>query len=468
MFKFTTSKKIFLFALIYSLILVALALFGIKTFNKDAGLALRRDQTLLIAQIFEQEPYSKAMERFLSVRNGIGIFQGPVWIINSKKEVLESNILRPPPFDLQRLDLPTEIHEIKTVDTNFRENAGLVTKLNSPNDEYLLYVLLPSRTNSNSRTQIISLLFVLFTLSILSILFGVYLYMKSKSKEASFIMQELQTGNLDSRFKIDKIDEIGKLMLDFNTMADTIQSLILRIQTTEQARKKLLQELGHDLRTPLTSLRTAIDTLLEHDSLMSPEQRQQFFKIIDSDTQYFVKMVEDLFFIAEVAEPKYKKTTEKIDFDLLVQSEIETLKMQNTNKPIEIEFRAVPGSHQILGDQVLLRRVIRNAVQNSIRFAKSKVHIAITLNNNLFALTIQDNGPGFSESALQLFGKQRERRILKTDKSLMNLSLGLGSVIINTVVQVHGGHCHIQNTKGEQNKLGGAELVIYLPKNSEQ
>jgi signal transduction histidine kinase len=458
------TKKIFFAAIGLGLILLSLALLGIRTFNKEANNSIRRDQTLLIAQLLEQEPYKKAIERFQTTRNELSIFQGPFWVVNRKGQVIAADTELPPPEAIDTIDFPTETHEIGFLIDSSNYDNGTILKLRSAEDEYLIYSLRASRTSGKSRIQIMGMLFGLFAFSIFSVLLGIYIYLKSKSKEATFIMKELEAGNLGTRFKISKLDEFGKLMLDFNKMADTIQNLIARIETTEKARKKLLQELGHDLRTPLTSLRAAIETLLEYDSQMSAEQRKQFFKVIDSDTQYFVKMVEDLFFIAEVAEPKYKKTTEKINIDNLLKSEIEIIKAQSKDKAIEVEFIDSTEGHYTLGDQVLLRRVFRNAIQNSYRFANSKIRVEVAPSNSFYAIIVQDNGPGFSESALKHFGKQRDRRILNTDnKSVMNVSLGLGSVIINTVVQVHGGYCQIQNTEKQPNKLGGAEVTMFLP-----
>ncbi|EQD54194.1 HAMP linker domain protein, partial [mine drainage metagenome] len=99
-----------------------------------------------------------------------------------------------------------------------------------------------------------------------------FVYLRQKSMEAKEILGSLEKGDLKARFPISRLDEFGSLMTDFNRMAQAIEDLVSRVEDTDRARQELLHELGHDLRTPMTSLKASVDTLTAHGDKMSPEQ----------------------------------------------------------------------------------------------------------------------------------------------------------------------------------------------------
>ena len=104
--------------------------------------------------------------------------------------------------------------------------------------------------NPNSAVLIVSI----FLASFFS-MFVLFYSMRSKAHLAAQIINEkMRGGNLSARFPVGKMDEVGQLMLEFNKMADEIQRLVETIKNNEQVRMRRLQELAHDLRTPVASL----------------------------------------------------------------------------------------------------------------------------------------------------------------------------------------------------------------------
>ena len=112
-------------------------------------------------------------------------------------------------------------------------------------------------------------------------------------------------------------------MLDFNRMAQEIERLVGRLQETEKARRMIFQELSHDLRTPLTSLRTAIDTLAAHGEQMTPIQRKEIITVCQAEISYYMEILEALLFIAQMDEPRYKKDTEAVNLSELLNAELQ-------------------------------------------------------------------------------------------------------------------------------------------------
>lgn len=370
-----------------------------------------------------------------------------LWLVAQKGRILSSTTERPLPIDWETLELPTKTHKLITTGQDYiwepkafilKLDTTPVTYLVSYNDRALIqgpYLLIQG---AHTFTTAVFAVFLALSLT--------FYYLRRKSKESRKVLARLGSGDLKARFEIKRFDEFGNLLIEFNRMADEIERLVVRLQDTEISRSNLLQELGHDLRTPLTSLSTAFETLKEHNEQLTHEERVEVFSMIGIDIRYFKDLLEKLTLIATIDGPHYKSTTEKIDLTSLLEMEVssrqiasgETLKWElvkpNETAPI------------ILGDNHLITRLFRNAFDNASRYANKKISISINILKDQVEVLVTDDGPGLTEEAIKSFGKRRERRIHK-EKDPNDFSLGLGSVIMKTIAQVHGGQIEMMNRK---------------------
>ena len=245
-------------------------------------------------------------------------------------------------------------------------------------------------------------------------------------------------------------------------MASEIERLVKRLKDTEISRSNLLQELGHDLRTPLTSLNTAFETMREHSDVLSFEERNELFSMIATDIRYFKDLLEKLTLIATIDGPHYKSSTEKIHLSTLLENEIQSRKVATGES---LEWKLIVGENSspvILGDSHLITRLFRNAFDNAARYAREMITIKINDLKDQVEILIQDDGPGLTYETLETFGKRRERRHRK-EKGPENFSLGLGSIIMKTIAQVHGGQLEILNLM-KSGEIQGACLKVTFQK----
>ncbi|MBK7891152.1 MAG: ATP-binding protein [Bdellovibrionales bacterium] len=110
----------------------------------------------------------------------------------------------------------------------------------------------------------------------------------------------------------------------------------------------------------------------------------------------------------------------------------------------------------VAGDHLLLRRMLKNAIQNAVSFAQSEVKIKLSEQVGFAQIEVSDDGPGFKPEALRGFGEKRGTRRLDVDDH-GRLSVGLGSVIMKTAAELHGGK--LVATNGDR----GAILTIQIP-----
>ncbi len=267
----------------------------------------------------------------------------------------------------------------------------------------------------------------------------VTLYFNKKSRQAEKIMGRIMSGDLKARFPLNFQDQNFGLMSKFNEMADQIEELVLSLKEKRDEQTKVLQELAHDLRTPISSMKSLNELLLEKKKLLTPEKELELQTLIQKEIDYFSRLVEELLFLSGVNEPKYTNHFQKLDLTKLIADEIAVF----SSSKIKINFH--PQELIINGDQQLLVRLFKNALSNALKHANSAVDVRIE-GQNVF---IEDDGPGLKEEDLLIFGKKKFTRAINEE-----ISIGLGSVIMNKIVQIHGGSLAMEN------KTPGARLKI--------
>lgn len=294
-------------------------------------------------------------------------------------------------------------------------------------------------------------------------IFIVYSAIVKHTKTADQVISQLQQGNLKARFQIRKDDEVGRAMLKFNQMADEIEALVQRLRDVETSRIRLMQDLAHDLRTPIASLKSLIETLKFRDQELTADVKSELLHLSAKEIDYFQRLVEDLLLLAQVAEPKYKVGADLIDIVPILNEEIYDceLKSKSAANVVQIEKKISEDAIKMIGDPYLLKRLIRNGLENSISFANRKVLVSCLQIDGQIKIVIEDDGKGFSDEALQKFGERRISRIIEAERS-KRVSVGLGSVIMKTICELHRGSIKASNLVTAEGKVSGAKVEIFL------
>ncbi|NJL24627.1 MAG: HAMP domain-containing histidine kinase [Calothrix sp. SM1_5_4] len=271
----------------------------------------------------------------------------------------------------------------------------------------------------------------------------------------------IQRGDLKARFPTSRWDEAGQVLVLFNEMADEIERLVERLREKEKARVHLLQDLAHDLRTPVASLRTLLETLRFSAADLDEPQKLELTSLAHQESEYLTRLMEDMLLLALMIEPKYKAGSGTISAEDLVSSQLGVVAKSFPNIRVTI---AGASAAIITGSPHLLKRLVRNALENAFSFARGEIDVETSVANGMLTLTIRDDGPGLSDEALAGFGKKRQTRYQSSgDEGGSRISVGLGSVIMQTIAVAHGGEISIHNLPGPDGKPAGAELVIRVP-----
>ena len=285
-----------------------------------------------------------------------------------------------------------------------------------------------------------------------------------KAKLLDGVISELQRGNLKARVPISRMDEVGQAMSRFNQMAEELERLVEHMKGVEQSRVLLLQELTHDLRTPVASLKNLLETLNTGFSQMDEKIRREFLTLTLSEVDYFERLIEDLLILAQVSEPRYHAGREPVLLDEILEEESETIhgKSLSEKKNVSLKSEIEVSNLAFLGDKILLKRLFRNALENAFSFADHEIVVSLKKKDAAIEICIDDDGPGFGEKALQNFGVRRQTRELGTQRN-GRLSVGLGSVIMKTVAEVHQGSIQASNRLDLSGNRIGGRITIRFP-----
>lgn len=313
--------------------------------------------------------------------------------------------------------------------------------------------------------------FILISLAILlgSIFLGVgfalfYIFgiIRQKLVLVDDFMSCLKSGDLKARIKIEKMDEVGATMSRFNQMADEIELLVENLRKTEKSRVALLQELAHDLRTPIASLKSLLENLQSSGGRLPHDTVVEIFDLCLSEVNYFQRLVEDLLFLAQMSEPMYKINSECINLKEIIETGVDEIHQRQGKITIFSNHEIFKISGRIVGDSHLIRRLIKNALSNAVSFAHKKIEIKLSDSDDFLCVEISDDGPGFSSSDIELFGERRISRMFNKDAN-GRVSIGLGSVIMKSIVDLHRGNISPSNEVDSNGEVKGAKIQIQIP-----
>ncbi len=225
-----------------------------------------------------------------------------------------------------------------------------------------------------------------------------------------------------------QIDELGRLALSFNQMAD-------KLEKTETMRRELIGDVTHELRTPLTAVKGYLEGLTDGVLPADPETYQQ----IHSEIDRLQRLVNDLQELSRVEAGAFQLMLTPVSPASLIERIQNTLGRQFEEKNIQLEINMEPNLPKIKVDKDRIIQVLTNLVGNALQYTPSggKVTIFVRREPSDLLFSVMDSGIGISADQIPLIFN----RFYRTDKSRTRTSggSGIGLTIAKALVKAHGG-----------------------------
>ncbi len=230
----------------------------------------------------------------------------------------------------------------------------------------------------------------------------------------------------------------------------------------ERMRANLLRAVSHDLRTPLTTIYASSTTLLDNQKTMSEEQKHKIASGIKEDSEWLIRMVENLLSITRIDSGTVKIIKTSTVLEELIDSVIIKFKKRYPNQEVKIE---IPDDIVVIPmDAILIEQVIVNILENAVQHAEGMT----TLTLRVFTLgrqaifEIKDNGCGIAPEKMNtLFAGYYTSSDQPADSNRKNAGIGLS--VCATIIKAHGG-----DIKAENAKNGGAVFRFTLDTEDEE
>lgn len=224
----------------------------------------------------------------------------------------------------------------------------------------------------------------------------------------------------------------------------------------EEMRSNLLRAVSHDLRTPLTSISGAASVLMQQTDLARPQQEQLLSEIID-DSQWLVRMVENLLSITRInAEPAQLKKTSEAAEEVVVEA---VRKFRKRFARPQVEINLPEDLIFVPMDAILIEQVITNLLENVVFHAQSATICRVDLHveGRYACFCISDNGPGIAPKRLPTLFESSITHPNHTSADDTR-SMGIGLSVCRAIILAHGGRIEAANRP-----TGGAAFTFYLP-----
>ncbi len=300
--------------------------------------------------------------------------------------------------------------------------------------------------------------FLIATLATLTLGLFLFFLLTGRLRRLSMAVEAFKDGRYDHRITIQGDDEIARLGTAFNEMASSIESGIERLKEADRMRGELVANISHDLRSPLTSIRGRLESLLLSENNISEDEQREFIALTLRTVAGFQRLVEELLDLARLEARQV--SPERLPFSPaeLVQDVVLKLRPQSEKKQITMVYDPDPDLPAYTGDIGLIERALTNIIGNAVEHSPDggTVTVSVKHMHHRYSISVTDRGSGIPEKDLpHIF-----ERFYRADKSRDRRSggAGLGLAIAREVVQLHGGTIEAHNTKD-----GGAVFTITLP-----
>ncbi len=319
-------------------------------------------------------------------------------------------------------------------DSEFRIVAR---RVRTKNDLYTVYVAGSLDSVTNSADSLAGLLLVGLPFLLLLVGATTWVVTGRALRPVEAIRTEVESiGAQDLHRRVPEpatSDEIGRL-------ARTMNAMLARLDDATQRQHRFVADASHELRSPLTGIRTQLEVDLLHPEQADWEATER--SVLD-DTVRLQRLVDDLLVLARTdSAPTDVTHRETVDLDEIVLTESRRLAGHTSHT---VDTSAVSGA-QLSGNADLLTRAVRNLLDNANRYADSAVVVSLSETDDSVVLTIADDGPGIpsAEQAriFERFTRLDDARTRETGGT------GLGLAITHDVVSAHGGTITLENAPG--------------------
>ncbi len=325
-----------------------------------------------------------------------------------------------------------------------------------------LYAILGSEryasvTQLLQRSQVVRLSVAIVAIcSILGLLAGIFLFrmLTSRLRRLSAGITEFQsTGHAPRlgwrpRQGRQTGDELDRLETAFDELVDRITDQVGMLEKSDTVRRELIAGVSHDLRTPLTTLRGYLETLLFMEGNLSEGERREYLEAAIKHSDRLSELIRALSELARLDAPEMRPHTEPFPLGEIVQDVVQKFALAASDRGAELRGDFAPELPLVYADIGLIERVFENLIENALRYTPEggTVRVALEPQDDGIRVSVTDTGRGIPAEVLpRIFDRFTRHGIAAQNHSG---NMGLGLAIAKRILELHGSSIQVESKVG--------------------
>lgn len=260
---------------------------------------------------------------------------------------------------------------------------------------------------------------------------------------------DIAAGKLATRLTVQGRDEVAQLSHTFNLMATQLEAMAQKQAEMDRMRRDLIAWVGHDLRTPLASIRAILEAL--GDGIVEdPDTATRYIQTAQRDIRSLSALIDDLFEMSKLDAGGF--TLEKITLPIgdLISDTMESFSELARQRGVTLTGSVAPQTGVVNADVQKLGRVLANLMSNALRYTPEGGTVSVTAKpvGTTIHVEVSDTGAGISPDDLPRVFEQ----FYRGDKARSRAAgggAGLGLAITKRIVEAHGGTISVESKVGE-------------------
>ena len=243
-------------------------------------------------------------------------------------------------------------------------------------------------------------------------------------------------------------DEIDRLTTMCHSLSARVRAQMQALHAADQLRREVLANVSHDLRTPLTTLQTHLETLAMPEALLSPAEREDYVQISLRQARRLITLVEQLIEASKLDAHQVVPHVEAFQVGELLYDIAQKFALAAVDSGVSLRVDAPVDVPRASGDIALIERVLDNLIENALRYTPRGGHVDLRLSSigKHVRIEVQDTGAGMTAD-------QRERvfqRFYRADPSRKGAGghAGLGLAIVKSILELHEATIHVASKPG--------------------
>ena len=336
---------------------------------------------------------------------------------------------------------------------------GIVNTINTGKDKYYLELTVSQADVMKSIIIAQRNLFIFFTFCIALFIIGliqVFYKIRNNFNKLEDSVIEVANGNLSTEIEVPQLDLLKELTLSIKKMVQRLKTQITRLTQLEEYKSNFLQNITHEIKTPITAINSAIELLETRNSIT--EEDRECFDIIQFQIKSIDKLVSDILYLSEteVAQTDEYKNFETFDLTSMLKRLINCFNYTN----IKINLIQKEQPVKIYANREALTTAFSNLITNAIRYSETdNIDIILNKKENNIELIVKDYGIGISKNHLSHIFEKFYR--IDKNRSRKLGGSGLGLAIVKNIIELHKGTIKVESDEGK-----GTSFIISLPLSS--